>query len=61
MHLISVTEAARRLDCSTGHVYNLAAAGKFQLVNIGLNGRSKSRLYVDELEAYVAKNTRRAS
>lgn len=56
--LISVTEAAARLSCSRGHVYDLVAAGAFRLVDIGAGKRPKSRLYASELEAFIASKTR---
>jgi excisionase family DNA binding protein len=52
--LLSVTEAAKRLSCSRGHVYNLIKVGHFRTVNIKATGtRSKTRLYPEDLERYV--------
>lgn len=59
--LLSVTEAAKALSCSRGHIYNLIAAGELSAVNIGIAGRSKTRVLPAELDAYVARHTRRAS
>lgn len=57
--LISIAEAAERLDCSRGHVYNLAAAGHFRLVEIKATGpRSKTRLYEADLEDFITRQTR---
>lgn len=57
-HLLSVTEAARHLSCSRGHVYNLIAAGELRAVNIGTSGRSKTRIYDSDLIAYITRRTR---
>ncbi|WGY03734.1 helix-turn-helix domain-containing protein [Nocardioides sp. QY071] len=59
--LLSVTEAAKVLDCSRGHVYNLIAAGELSAVDIGIAGRPKTRVLTSELEEYIARKTRRAS
>ena len=59
--LLSVTEAAERLACSRGHVYNLVAAGALQAVEIKASGsRPKTRIREDELEAFIAGRTARA-
>lgn len=56
-HLLSVTDAARHLRCSRGHVYNLIAAGELRTVNIGMGGRSKTRLYASDLVSYIVRKT----
>lgn len=61
MNVVSITEAARRLSCSRGHVYNLIAAGELRVVNIGIGGRPKSRLYPEDIDAYLERKTRVAS
>ncbi|WP_418063936.1 helix-turn-helix domain-containing protein [Pimelobacter simplex] len=55
---MSVTEAARVLSCSRGHVYNLIAAGELSAVDIGIEGRSKTRVFANELEAYIQRKRR---
>ena len=55
-NLISVTEAARRLGCSRGHVYNLIAAGEIPRHDIGLTTRSKTRVLDDDLDAYIQRS-----
>lgn len=62
IQLASVTKAAEVLDCSRGHVYGLIAAGKLRAVEIKATGtRSKTRIRLEDLEAYIDANTRRAS
>lgn len=62
IQLVSVTEVAAQLDCSRGHVYNLAAAGHFQIVDLRASGtRPKTRLYQDEVDAYIRRQTRAAA
>ncbi|KRB73095.1 hypothetical protein ASE01_20175 [Nocardioides sp. Root190] len=58
MKLLSITEAADMLSCSRGHVYNLVAAGEFRVVDIGIAGRSKTRLPQEDVEAYVLRRLR---
>lgn len=59
--LSSIAEAAKVLDCSRGHVYNLIAAGELSAVDIGITGRPKTRVLASELEDYIARKTRRAA
>lgn len=59
--LLSITEAARLLSCSRGHVYNLIAAGELSAVDIGIGGRAKTRVLPAELQAYVQRHTRRSA
>lgn len=60
--LLSVTHAAEQLDCSRGHVYGLISAGKLRVVETKATGtRSKTRVFADEVEAFIEANTRRAS
>lgn len=59
--LLSVTNVAKTLDCSRGHVYGLIAAGKLSAVEIHTSGRPKTRVYASEVEAFIARNTRRIS
>lgn len=61
MKVLSITEAAKVLSCSRGHVYNLIAAGELRVVDIGIDGRSKSRVYPEDLDAYLKRKTRVAS
>jgi excisionase family DNA binding protein len=56
--VLSITEAAHVLSCSRGHVYNLIAAGELRVVDIGIDGRSKSRVYPEDLDAYIERHTR---
>lgn len=59
--LLSLPRAAERLDCSRGHIYRLIAAGKLRAVDIRANGkRSKTRVYAEDLDAYIAQHTRTA-
>lgn len=53
--LISVTEAAARLGCSRGHVYNLIADGKLQPHDIG-RGAPKTRVSAEDLDRYIAES-----
>lgn len=55
--LMSVTEAAEVLSCSRGHVINLIAKGHLRGVDIGI-GRAKTRVYPEDLQAYIASKTR---
>lgn len=55
--LCSVTEAAEVLRCSRGHVYNLIAAGEFRTLDIGTAKASKTRLFVEDLAAYIERRT----
>lgn len=60
--LLSVTKAAEQLDCSRGHVYGLISAGKLRAVELKAKGtRSKTRVLAEDLEAFIASHTRRAS
>jgi excisionase family DNA binding protein len=57
--LLSVTEAAARLSCSRGHIYNLIAAGGLAAVEIkALGKRPKTRVRESDLEAFIAQHTR---
>jgi len=56
--LITVTEAAGRLGCSRGHVYNLIAAGLIPRHDISLRGRSKTRVLDEDLDAYIQNSLR---
>lgn len=63
MKLVSIPEAAARLGCSRGHIYNLIAAGKLARHNIALTG-SKIRVSEEDLDRYIestALPTRSAS
>lgn len=56
--LVSVEHVAEQLDCSRGHVYDLARAGAFRIVDISAGTkRTKTRIYADEVEAYIARQT----
>lgn len=60
--LISVAQAAEYLSCSVGHVHNLIAAGHFRRVDIRATGsRPKTRLYADDVRAYVEQHTQRGA
>lgn len=54
--LFRIPEAAEALGCSRKHVYDLIAAGKLAVVNIGI-GRSQSRVAETELARYIKANT----
>ncbi len=58
---IAVAEVANRLGCSRQHVYNLIAAGHLPATNIARGPRSTIRVNEDDLAAYIAGRTRRAS
>lgn len=59
--LLSVTRAAERLDCSRAHIYRLISTGRLRPVDIKATGkRPKTRVYADELDAYIAAQTRTA-
>ena len=51
--LISVTEAAERIGCSRGHVYDLITAGKLRRYDIGLKA-SKTRVSDEDVERFIA-------
>lgn len=55
MNLISVPEAAERLQCSRSHIYNLIAAGRLRRYNIALTG-SKVRLSDEDVDRYIAES-----
>lgn len=57
MNLISVTEAAKRLSCSRGHVYSLITAGQLRRHNIALKG-SKTRISEEDLERYMRESAK---
>ena len=61
--VISVAEAAKRLSCSPGHVYNLIAAGEIRAVQISTPGakRPKTRVFPDEVDAFIDRHTSRAT
>lgn len=52
MNLISVTEAAKRIGCSRGHVYDLITAKKLRRYDIGLKA-SKTRLSDEDVARYI--------
>jgi excisionase family DNA binding protein len=54
---MSVAAAAEVLDCSRGHVINLIAKGHLRAVDIGI-GRSKTRVYPEDLQKYIDSKTR---
>lgn len=59
--LLSVAKAAEHLDCSRAHVYGLISVGKLRAVETKAKGsRSKTRVYEDDLAAFIAANTRTA-
>lgn len=59
--LLSIPNAAARLDCSASHVYNLIAAGKLRAVEIKATGkRPKTRVREEDLEAFIEAQTREA-
>lgn len=60
MTLLTIPETAAQLRCSRAHVYTLVARGLLRPVDIGL-GRSKTRIRVDDLQAYVDEHTRETS
>lgn len=54
--LLSITEAALRLGCSRGHVYDLINAGRIDTVHIGI-GKSKARVRECDLAEFIAAST----
>jgi excisionase family DNA binding protein len=50
--LLTVPQAAERIGCSRGHVYNLVAAGKLQRYDIALKG-SKVRLSDQDVTRFI--------
>lgn len=57
--LLSITEAAARLSCSRGHIYNLIAVGRLAAVEIKATGqRPKTRVREADLEAFIAQHSR---
>lgn len=57
--LVRVSEAAKVLDCSRDHVYDLIARGQIESIDIGGKSRSLTRIRLSELDAYLERNTRR--
>jgi excisionase family DNA binding protein len=57
--LLPVSEVAQLWRCSRDHIYDLIAAGKLPVVDIG-HGRSKTRIPESALRDYERRNTRRA-
>lgn len=55
MNLLSVPDAAKRIKCSNGHIYNLIAAGKLTRHNIALKG-SKIRVSDEDVDRYIAES-----
>lgn len=57
--LLTLAEAAGQLACSRSYVYRLIAAGDLHAVDIkaSSNTRSKTRVRVDEVEAFIARRT----
>lgn len=59
--LLSMPEAAKQLDCSAGHIYNLIAIGALRAVEINATGkRPKTRVRFDDLERFIESRTRSA-
>ena len=57
--LLSMPDAAQRLDCSRSYVYRLIASGQLRSVDIRVAGntRPKPRVYEHELEAFIERQT----
>jgi excisionase family DNA binding protein len=57
--LLSMPDAAERLGCSRGYIYRLIASGQLRSVDIRVTGntRPKTRVYADEVEAFIARQT----
>lgn len=60
VQLLSITNAAARLDCSRGHIYSLIASGQLRAVEIKPTGstRSKTRIREEDLDAFIEAHTR---
>lgn len=57
--LLSIPNAADRLDCSRAHIYRLIAAGELRSVEIKATGkRPKSRIREEDLEVFIESHTR---
>ena len=57
--LVDFFKAAEMLDCSRPHVYDLVAAGELTPVNISaVRGGSKTRISVDDIEAFIERRKR---
>jgi excisionase family DNA binding protein len=56
--LLPVTEVAQRWRCSRDHVYDLIAAGKLPVVDIG-TGKAKTRIPESALRDYERRHIRR--
>jgi excisionase family DNA binding protein len=57
--LLSITDAAARLSCSRGHIYNLIAVGELAAVEIKATGkRPKTRVREADIEAFIEQHTR---
>ena len=52
MKLLSMAQAAERIGCSRGHIYNLVAAGKLKRYDIGLKG-TKTRVSDEDIDRYI--------
>lgn len=53
MKLLTIPEAAERIRCSRGHVYNLLAAGKLRRYDISLGPRPTTRVADTDVDAYI--------
>ena len=52
MQLLTISETAKRLSCSTRMVRRLVATGRLRVVRLGETARS-DRVHPDDLEAFV--------
>lgn len=51
--VLSTKEVAERLGCSLSHAYRLIADGALPSLDIGRNGRTKTRVPAKSVEAYI--------
>lgn len=60
--VLTIPEAAARLRCSRGHVYNLIAAGDLDVVDIAPTGstQSKTRVIEASVSAFLESRIRNA-
>lgn len=60
--VLTVPEAAARLRCSRGHVYNLVAAGELDVIDIAPPGstKPKTRVLDESVDAFLRRRIRNA-
>lgn len=62
IQLLTIPQAAERLEIATNTVYRLIASGDLRAVDLAVSGtrKSKTRVRDDDLEAFIEGRTREA-